>query len=447
MSFTSDITIGAVPLRVSFQDTTPIHATHGAVVGWSWAFGDGEVSTEQNPVYTYTESGRYDATLIVTYADTSTETFLYSDYIIADLAKLEADTKCLRFATEQSEGYGWSEYAGTNNVEPFDNYGAIQVIDDNGNSRDLVFDKNDFKVYENDTCDKILNTVPSHLDKNTSEILWEKWEKETVFDQTEEHKEIKHEATHIYIRPQDDENRGVSGYTSSGQRVSQEISVEAYVNGEKLSYSGIAEKIQEDGEVYFQGLAVKNNRIQIVTKGTASEVRIIGHSHEFLGVVGTPVIPKRKQTEYDLYIELMTDLILHIVRYWQPGLNRISGSVIAGFTKITGPDGEPSGVTNVSAVTLNNRAHNGEFTVIIWSKSVPTFSYITLSQYSMVDKYGWYMFYARSLSVNVPANTWELQPGNYYDVRFYKKYISDDALEILFNDITKFNGIKTIPII
>ena len=38
----------------------------GAVVSWQWSFGDGSTSTEQNPVHTYAERGRYDVQLTVT---------------------------------------------------------------------------------------------------------------------------------------------------------------------------------------------------------------------------------------------------------------------------------------------------------------------------------------------------------------------------------------------
>jgi PKD repeat protein len=38
----------------------------GAVVSWAWDFGDGTTSTEQNPVHTYAERGRYDVQLTVT---------------------------------------------------------------------------------------------------------------------------------------------------------------------------------------------------------------------------------------------------------------------------------------------------------------------------------------------------------------------------------------------
>jgi PKD repeat protein len=36
------------------------------VVSWQWSFGDGDTSTEQNPVHSYAERGRYDVQLTVT---------------------------------------------------------------------------------------------------------------------------------------------------------------------------------------------------------------------------------------------------------------------------------------------------------------------------------------------------------------------------------------------
>jgi len=38
----------------------------GTVVGWSWQFGDGQSSTEQNPQHTYAAAGEYEVTLTVT---------------------------------------------------------------------------------------------------------------------------------------------------------------------------------------------------------------------------------------------------------------------------------------------------------------------------------------------------------------------------------------------
>ncbi|MBN1194620.1 MAG: PKD domain-containing protein [Methanomicrobiaceae archaeon] len=58
--FTCDPVLGEAPLEVTFTDTSS-----GPPGAWYWDFGDGAVSTEQNPVHTYTESGSYTVTLDV----------------------------------------------------------------------------------------------------------------------------------------------------------------------------------------------------------------------------------------------------------------------------------------------------------------------------------------------------------------------------------------------
>ncbi len=45
---------GNVPLEVTFADRST-----NTPDSWSWDFGDGSTSTEQNPVHTYNEVGRY----------------------------------------------------------------------------------------------------------------------------------------------------------------------------------------------------------------------------------------------------------------------------------------------------------------------------------------------------------------------------------------------------
>lgn len=446
MSFVADILIGSAPLLVEFTDTTPDSITHGMVIGWSWDFNDGATSLEQNPTHVYTEHGRYSPELTVIYEDLETDTFTNTDYIIVDESNLVTDIKCLRFATEQSEGYGWSEFSGNNIVEPFDNYGANQVIDDNGNSRDIIFDKNDYMLYEVDTCDKIIYTRPSPLDKNVDEIFGEKWEKETTFDQITEHKDIQHELSHVYIQPKDEMFRGTSGYSETGQRSAQKIDIEAYLGGEKLEYSGKARSIVENGEVFFHGIPLRNNKVQLVVKLSAGEIRVTGHSHEFLGIDGSPAVQKREQSEYQTLKELSKDLLLHIVRNIYAGYNRVTRHTVDGFVAITGPDGKESAIRNISQATLDNEAYTGELSVIVWAKHAPTLPYLSLSQYGTTGKNGWYMFYGKTLSLSIPASTWILEPDDYYDIRIYKKYLTDNALLVLFEDITMFNGIKTIPL-
>ncbi|MDD3915450.1 MAG: PKD domain-containing protein, partial [Bacteroidales bacterium] len=59
--FTANTTGGLPPLAIQFTDTSG-----GNPTGWAWDFGDGNTSTEQNPVHIYTRVGTYPVTLTVT---------------------------------------------------------------------------------------------------------------------------------------------------------------------------------------------------------------------------------------------------------------------------------------------------------------------------------------------------------------------------------------------
>ena len=70
------MTSGVAPLTVQFTDLSSAENT--TITGWTWTFGDGAGSTEQNPSYTYLTAGAYTVTLTVddggaTTSDTETK--------------------------------------------------------------------------------------------------------------------------------------------------------------------------------------------------------------------------------------------------------------------------------------------------------------------------------------------------------------------------------------
>ena len=58
--FTADTTFGDPPITVQFYDSSSIPAS-----SWQWDFGDGNTSTLQNPVHTYTYSGAFNVSLTI----------------------------------------------------------------------------------------------------------------------------------------------------------------------------------------------------------------------------------------------------------------------------------------------------------------------------------------------------------------------------------------------
>jgi PKD repeat protein len=59
--FTADDRVGTVPLTVSFSDQSA-----GVRTSWLWDFGDGNTSTESNPIHAYSLPGQYTVKLTVT---------------------------------------------------------------------------------------------------------------------------------------------------------------------------------------------------------------------------------------------------------------------------------------------------------------------------------------------------------------------------------------------
>ncbi len=67
VAFSANVTAGVAPLTVRFTDEST-----GNVTSWSWSFGDGNTSTDQNPTHTYMVPGNYTVALTVSRDSTNT---------------------------------------------------------------------------------------------------------------------------------------------------------------------------------------------------------------------------------------------------------------------------------------------------------------------------------------------------------------------------------------
>ncbi|MBF0117705.1 MAG: right-handed parallel beta-helix repeat-containing protein [Desulfobacterales bacterium] len=81
--FTSDPTTGVAPLTVNFTDKST-----GEIDSWSWDFGDGESSTQQNPTHIYNSNGKYTVTLNISGIGGSNSK-TNTNYIIVTYSKAE----------------------------------------------------------------------------------------------------------------------------------------------------------------------------------------------------------------------------------------------------------------------------------------------------------------------------------------------------------------------
>ena len=71
--------IGCFPFAIDFTDLSVVGDS--PIATWSWDFGDGGTSTDQNPSHTYTTPGTFDITLILTDANGCTSNQSFNDMI------------------------------------------------------------------------------------------------------------------------------------------------------------------------------------------------------------------------------------------------------------------------------------------------------------------------------------------------------------------------------
>ncbi|MBU8933977.1 MAG: PKD domain-containing protein [candidate division Zixibacteria bacterium] len=86
LGFQTDTQVGWLPHNVDFTSTSKLNPDT-----WTWAFGDGDSSTTQNPSHTYTERGLYDVTLEINAAG-DIRSLTRHGYIAAVADTMEADT-------------------------------------------------------------------------------------------------------------------------------------------------------------------------------------------------------------------------------------------------------------------------------------------------------------------------------------------------------------------
>jgi PKD repeat protein len=116
---TAAFSYSANDLAVAFTDASS--DPDDAVAAWSWDFGDGATSAEQNPAHTYGTAGTYDVTLTVTDMDGGTGATTQSITVVESSGPGEMDVDGLSGASSSNGRKKWKADV------------TIQVLDDQGN--------------------------------------------------------------------------------------------------------------------------------------------------------------------------------------------------------------------------------------------------------------------------------------------------------------------------
>jgi len=124
--FTADLTTGVAPLTVNFSDLTL-----DTVNTWLWSFGDGNTSTEKDPLHEYQDAGLYTVSLTAT-GPGGTDMEVKNNYIVVmyppPLADFSGDPTSGHFPlevsfTDQTSGVAdnWKWYFGDGNISTTQN--------------------------------------------------------------------------------------------------------------------------------------------------------------------------------------------------------------------------------------------------------------------------------------------------------------------------------------
>ena len=289
--------------------------------------------------------------------------------------------KCYRYAVESDQGKNWSEFYGDGWIYPEANVNCVKIFTDMDQPLHIGLDALTGLFYRFATRNGPSGSGLSKVfkDKIGSEyapgidIPWQMGLKEHRGNQ--ENYLIKFMEAHFFLRPQEESDKGGTGYDENGYLSSQEITVKAFKNG-NLAETAKTENIPYKGDVVFDKNIV-DNRVQLELSGTASSLKIVGAraKYELLREAGAP--DQRIMQEADYQFE-MCDPILHLSRgdltlNLGTGEEPASGSI---FGMTTGPDNEDSSAMIFSATSElfydNYDSLPGDFTIMFAVSNILT---------------------------------------------------------------------------
>jgi hypothetical protein len=254
----------------------------------------------------------------------------YSGYKIwFPTGETNPETTCLRFATQPTEGQGWSLFNGSGFVRPIIVY---KILDANENIRLIAEDG--IGIYEIDTFDSITDTKPPFLDKididgtGGTEIAGEAISQEFTAGAGQEEERIKDVMSWVQVRPQDLINRRATGYNAAGMKNSQAFGMKVFADSEQVNPEAETVNIPDFGDVVFPGYPnIEAHRLQYSITFMASEFRIVEIKHRILAKQQIGSTAQGKMTESGYQNSMASGLALYMTRS-NPLFDRVTKQVV-----------------------------------------------------------------------------------------------------------------------
>lgn len=356
-----------------------------AVTSYYWNFGDGRYSTEQNPTHVYQLPGVYTVTLTIQETICGTLVYTFSvavtDWDYAGGLNVSRTNRCLRLSLKPSRGFGWSEFGGAYWPFPEARVGTLKIVDDSSTERMLVFNRGGGEIYEVGVRDVYVDAYDGSSYGGYEVSCRLEFREEIGSSRHYFLRSIEH---HPEFLPQNEDNKGESGYTAGGYRDAMEVHFALRKDGE-LTDTIITRDIPLGGDITFK-YDDEAHRWQPIIYTTTSEWRLatLLNYYERLDKPAEP--NKRVMSEQD-YQTLLANTSVWLGRnslaYAQnqtagttPALtNQATGLAFTGTYQgfSAGPDGRAGsavsfvagqGLTSGSAISLP-----GDFAVAFWARN------------------------------------------------------------------------------
>lgn len=437
-SITASVASGEAPLSVQFTANEVPAGTESLF----WDFGDGQGSSELNPIHVYLMAGAYTVTLTSLHL---TACFAKSSataaITVSEPLTIPRLDKCYRYGLGgELQGYGPSEFSGDHWIQAAPLIGGVEALDTNERARQVVFD-NRYGVF----CE-----VGRYLGPNGSGLT-EQWADDVEGGTDDEEISGYVEFGEVTAEEENFEIEAMEAYfhlrpaSGTSYREAQQIDISACMDGHSTAgvetMSDTTEDIPDNGEVSFSRPASGNRGRFRVDWAASNIVLVSADQHWKVSDVKRPDRSQLSEMDYQAEFAAPT---LWLSRGAALLLERVTGVTLSGtVVASTGPDARTDSAMDIaSALTLGTVALVGGM-IILWTKGTVAVTIggvaVTLTAYPTVAG-SWTLRYASSITrtgslVITPTGT-----GGVFDPRVFASTVSSAAIADYYDSVVNHDG-------